>query len=206
MTWAETHGVSVRSVPFSPIGRGRHNRHLQNGPEDVEKAARFWLKECEWEHEYHRRAGLCVGSIFNYGLTLANMSRRCSSGRYLCYVAADGTVFPCTMCAAETLFSPGSVASGSFGELWKSHWEIRDYSWDNFSAACSGCVINDPAFYCASRCPAMSFARHGSYFECGASEFEILSTLRRTELLSQSPIAQEIHRPAVEAETAGTRP
>ena len=197
MAWAEENGVSVRSVPFSPIGRGGRNRHLENGPEDVEKAAQFWLRECEWEHEYHQRAGLCVGVIFNYGLTLANMTRRCSSGRYLCYVAADGTVFPCTMCASESLFSPGSVADRPFADLWRDHWEIRDYSWDNFAPACEGCVISDPSYYCASRCPAMSYARHGSFFSCGASEFEIRSTIRRTELLNASPLAGETALPAV---------
>lgn len=197
MHWAEQNGVSVRSVPFSPIGRGKLRPDLENGPEDVERAARFWITECEWEHAYHRKAGLCVGAIFNYGLSLAYMTRRCSSGRFLGYVAADGTMFPCTMCASEKIFSAGSVHDRPFAEVWRDEWEIRRYSWANFSAACDGCVINNPRYYCASRCPAMSHARHGTYFDCGASEFEILSTIHRTFLLERTETGKGSNLPAV---------
>lgn len=205
MDWAEQNGVSVRSVPFAPIGRGKLHRELENTPGDVEQAAEFWLRECEWEHEYHRQAGLCVGVIFNYGLTLSYMTSRCSSARFLCYVASDGTVFPCTMCAAEELFPAGSVRERSFTEVWRDDWEIRRYSWANFAETCEGCPINDPRYYCSSRCPAMSYARHGTYFACGASEFEILSTIRRTELLEEADprLAPE---PVLAAAPLGTSP
>jgi radical SAM protein with 4Fe4S-binding SPASM domain len=199
MRWAEGHSVSVRSVPFSPIGRGKLRPDLENRPEDVERAAEFWLRECEWEHEYHRKAGLCVGVIFNYGLSLAYMTRRCSSGRYLCYVAADGTMFPCTMCASEMIFAAGSVRERPFAEVWRDHWEIRDYSWKNFEATCDGCVINKPKYYCASRCPATSHARHGTYFGCGASDFEILSTIHRTALLERTETGRSTNLPVVPA-------
>jgi radical SAM protein with 4Fe4S-binding SPASM domain len=195
--WAEENGVSVRSVPFSPIGRGKMRPDLENGPEDVERAGEFWLRECEWEHQYHAMAGLCVGVIFNYGLSLAYMTRRCSSARFLCYVAADGVVYPCTMCASEKIFATTSVCDRSFAEVWRSPWEIRQYSWDNFSDTCKGCVINSPRYYCASRCPAMSHARHGTYFGCGASEFEIRSTVYRTYLLEQSETGKSTNIPAV---------
>lgn len=197
MDWAAEHRVSVRSVPFSPIGRGKFRRDLENVADDVESAAQFWLRECEWEHEYHRQAGLCVGSIFNYGLSLAYMTRRCSSARYLCYIAADGLMFPCTMCASEDLFPGGSVAETPFADVWRAEWSIRNLSWDNFADTCDGCVINDPKYYCASRCPAMSFARNGTYFGCGASEFEILSTIRRTEMLVASETGAGSNLPLV---------
>lgn len=200
--WAQTRGVSVRSVPLSPIGRGRRRRDLENTLDQVEPAARFWLSECEWEHQYHEAAGICVGSIFNYGLSLAYMTRRCSSGRYLCYVAADGTVFPCTMCAAESLFISGNVTARGFAEVWRSTWPIRDRSWDDFKAACEGCPINDEAYYCASRCPAMSYARNGLFDRCGASPFEIASALRRTELLGATATGQSENKPQVSARTS----
>ncbi|RSK39002.1 radical SAM protein [Hymenobacter perfusus] len=190
MQWAELNGVSVRSVPFSPIGRGKLRKDLENGPEDVERAARFWIRECEWEHQYHQAAGLCVGVIFNYGLSLAYMTRRCSSGRFLCYVASDGTVFPCTMCAAENIFSAGNVYNRSFAEVWRGNWDIRAFNWTNFTSTCANCVINDPKYYCASRCPAMSHARHGTFTNCGASEFEIQSTIYRTVLLENSAVGK----------------
>jgi radical SAM protein with 4Fe4S-binding SPASM domain len=197
MDWAEAHQVSVRSVPFSPLGRGKKHRYLENTPEDVETAAQFWLRECEWEHQYHRSAGLCVGSIFNYGLSLGFMTRRCSSGRFLCYVCADGTVYPCTMCAGEKILSPGNIRDNGFINLWRSEWEVRRYNWDNFQEACNGCVINSSKYYCASRCPAMSHARNNHYFGCGASEFEILSTIRRTQLLERTEVGQSSGIPLV---------
>jgi radical SAM protein with 4Fe4S-binding SPASM domain len=188
MRWAETNGVSVRSVPFSALGRGKRHAYLENSTNDVELAAQFWMRECEWEHEYHKKAGLCVGLIFNYGLTLGYMSRRCSSGRFLCYICSDGTVYPCTMCAGEEVLSPGNLRGRRFAEFWRSEWEIRRYSWDNFIETCAGCVINDPRYYCASRCPAMSHARTGEFFRCGASPFEMVSTIARTALLERTEL------------------
>jgi radical SAM protein with 4Fe4S-binding SPASM domain len=198
MSWAEKNGVSVRSVPFSPLGRGKQfAKDLENTVDDVEKSARFWLRECEWEHEYHRRVGLCVGLIFNYGLSLAYMTGRCSSARFLAYVCSDGAVYPCTMCAAEEILSPGSVRGRGFADLWRSEWKIRQFSWDNFKNTCEGCVLNQPEYYCASRCPAMSHARHGTLFDCGASSFEIASTVVRSALLASSPLSATSGRPLV---------
>lgn len=190
MDWAEAHNVSVRSVPFSPLGRGKLHTYLQNTIDDVHEAAEFWIRECKWEHEYHRKAGLCVGVIFNYGLTLAYMSRRCSSGRFLCYICADGTVYPCTMCAGEEILSPGSVRNRDFADFWRGDWKIREYCWDNFRDTCKGCVINDPVYYCSARCPAMSHARNGHLFGCGASDFEKLSAIVRTGLLDKSSVIE----------------
>jgi radical SAM protein with 4Fe4S-binding SPASM domain len=190
MAWAEGHGVSVRSVPFSPLGRGKRFRHLENTTDDVAIAAEFWLRECEWEHEYHRRAGLCVGSIFNYGLSLGFMTGRCSSGRFNCYVCADGTVYPCTMCAGEEILSPGNVHGRSFIDLWRGDWPIRHYSWKNFKDTCNGCIVNDPRYYCSSRCPAMSHARNGHLFGCGSSSFEKLSLITRTAMLERTTVGQ----------------
>lgn len=188
--WAESHGVSVRSVPFSPLGRGKQHRYLENSTDDVPLAAKFWIRECEWEHEYHKKAGLCVGLIFNYGLTLGYMTRRCSSGRFLCYICADGTVFPCTMCAGEEILSPGNLRDRPFPEFWRSEWQIRNFCWDNFKETCKGCVINDPRYYCNSRCPAMSHARNNHLFGCGASPFEKLSVIVRTAMLEESHVGQ----------------
>lgn len=193
--WAKANGTSVRSVPVSPIGRGKRHPELENTVEDVPDAARFWLDECLWEHEYHTHAGLCVGTIFNYGLSLAYMTRRCSSARYLCYVASDGTLFPCTMCAGEDLFANGSVANRHFHEAWHAHWPIRDRCWDDFAEACKGCRINSDEYYCASRCPALSYARHGQFNQCGASEFEIESAIVRTRMLNSTNTGSQSNCP-----------
>ena len=198
IAWARDNDISVRSVPFSPLGRGKQNRAgLENGVEDVHKAARFWLQECEWEHAYHQRVGLCVGSIFNYGLSLAYMTRRCSSGRFLAYICADGTVYPCTMCAGEKVLAAGKIGERTFSQIWRSEWEIRRFSWDNFESACDGCILNKPDYYCASRCPAMSHARHGEYFQCGASDFEIASTVIRTAMLDGTELGKTSGAPLV---------
>ncbi len=44
MDWAESKGVSVRSVPFGPMGRGGRHRYLENTPDDVNAAAEFWMR------------------------------------------------------------------------------------------------------------------------------------------------------------------
>jgi radical SAM protein with 4Fe4S-binding SPASM domain len=196
VSWAKANGVSIRSVPFSPLGRGKTvARELENTADDVRTAARFWLQECEWEHEFHRQTGLCVGVIFNYGLSLAYMTRRCASGRYLCYICSDGTVYPCTMCAGEEILPAGNVREAGFASLWRSPWEIRRYSWDNFAETCRDCPINSPEYYCASRCPSMSHARHGKLFSCGASEFEILSNVVRTAMLNETELGRSTGLP-----------
>lgn len=193
--WGENNGVSVRSVPFSPLGRGKAARErYENVVGDVAAVGQFWLHECQWEHEYHKKVGLCVGVIFNYGLSMAYMTKSCSSGRYLAYIAADGTIFPCTMCAGENILSPGKIAGRGFASIWRGNWEIRNYGWDNFSS-CSTCILSKGDYYCSSRCPAMSYARHGEMFECGASAFETASTVFRTALLESSKLADETGQP-----------
>lgn len=187
ITWAKANGVSIRSVPFSPLGRGKENRaDLEMSGADAFDSADFWMQECEWEHEYHREVGLCVGAIFNYGLSFAFMTNRCSSGRYLAYICADGVVYPCTMCAGEKILSPGSILTMPFSELWQRDWQIRNFSWENFEETCTGCPVHNNDYYCAARCPATSHARHGSYFKCGASAYEIVSTVVRTAKLNQT--------------------
>jgi radical SAM protein with 4Fe4S-binding SPASM domain len=178
--WSKNNGTSVRSVPFTPVGRGGNYPELENSVEDVDRIAKFWQAEKLWEREYHEAVGLCVGKIFDYTETLGYFTRRCSSGRSSCYISADGTVYPCTPCAAESLFSPGSLANQTLEDLWLSHWEIREFSWDNYVETCRGCAISDESYYCTYRCPAFSFARHGTFTSCGASEFQIVSQVVRS--------------------------
>lgn len=188
--WAEANSVSVRSVPFAPIGKRakRNAKQLENVPADVYKAAKFWLQEAIWEHKYHEEVGLCVGVIFNYGLTMSYMTSRCASARYLCYMMADGTMYPCTMCAAEEIFAGGNYHDTNFADLWRSNWEIREMSWNNFKEACEGCPLNNELYYCSSRCPAMSHARNGNFNSCGASDFEKLSLVIRTSMMQSSQL------------------
>jgi radical SAM protein with 4Fe4S-binding SPASM domain len=203
LEWAQENGISVRSVPFTPYGRGRLHSELENTPEDVRKLAECWLKEKELENAFHGKVGLCVGKIFDYGETLGYLTRRCPSGRYLCYIASDGTVYPCTSCAGVNILSPGSVKGRSFSSVWRSEWEIRGYSWDNFKSTCEGCPINNSEYYCSSRCPAFSYARHRQYFACGASDFQIQSTIVRTAMLRGSKLA-EYERPVRSNATANS--
>lgn len=197
--WAKANGVSIRSVPFSPLGRGKVNKkELELTGLEAFNAADFWVRECEWEHEYHKEVGLCVGAIFNYGLSLAYMTNRCSSGRFLAYVCADGVVYPCTMCAGEKILSPGSVRHKKFSLLWNDVWEIRSFNWERFEDTCKGCPIHHEDYYCAARCPATSHARHKTYFGCGASEFEMVSTVVRTSKLKQTESGRSSGIPIVD--------
>jgi len=90
------------------------------------------------------------------------------------------------MCAGEKILSSGNVRGRSFAEFWRSDWEIRKFSWDNFEKTCEGCVVNDPKFHCSSRCPALSHARNNRYIGCGASDFEKLTLIMRTALVERS--------------------
>ncbi len=101
--------ISLRSVPFVPMGRGKLYTELQNQVGDVEKAARFWVTEEKWERIKDRELGLCSGKVFNFLITMVYTMRRCMSGRGVCYVTSDGTVFPCSNCSGGKILAGGNL-------------------------------------------------------------------------------------------------
>lgn len=183
VNFARDNNISLRSVPFIPMGRGQLHRDLQNQLGDVELAAKFWLAEELWEREKDQTLGLCCGKIFNFLITMVYATRRCMSGRGLCYVDSAGEVYPCSNCSGGKILSGGSLQLGDFAELWNSEsWGIRDITWDNFRETCEGCPINDDHFFCSGRCPGSSFSMNGTLYGCGVSEFQARSIQRREEL------------------------
>lgn len=183
ITWAIDNDISLRSVPFVPMGRGALYRQMINSSADVELAARFWLQEEAWERVRDQRLGLCTGKVYNFLMTMVFATRRCMSGRGLCYVDSSGDVYPCTTCSGARVLCGGNVQMSSFTRIWRDeHWDIRDMTWANFRATCEGCPIDDDKYFCTGRCPGSSSVHNGTYDGCGMTEFLIESVQRREEL------------------------
>ncbi|MCW5803561.1 MAG: radical SAM protein [Deltaproteobacteria bacterium] len=188
--WAIDHDVSLRSVPFVPSGRGAHHRTLINTAADVELAARFWLDEEMWERVRDPKLGLCTGKVFNFLLTMVFATRRCMSGRGLCYITSAGDVYPCTTCSGAKVLCGGNVQMRSFADVWESPWEIRGLTWKNFEKTCEGCPINDEKYFCTGRCPGSSSVHGGRLDGCGMTPFLIKSVLRRETLFRENVRAE----------------
>jgi len=182
INWAIDNDISLRSVPFVPMGRGALYREMLNTTADVELAARFWLAEEAWERVRDQKLGLCTGKIFNFLLTMVYASRRCMSGRGLCYVDSSGDVYPCTTCSGGRVLCGGNIQMDSFERIWNGDWAIRKITWKNFEKACEGCPINEDHYFCTGRCPGSSSIHNQSLDGCGMTAFQIQSVLRREEL------------------------
>jgi radical SAM protein with 4Fe4S-binding SPASM domain len=187
INFAIDNNLSLRSVPFVPMGRGKLYRELQNRVGDIEKAAQFWLAEEKWERIKDRELGLCSGKVFNFLITMVYTMKRCMSGRGLCYITSDGTVFPCSNCSGSKILPGGNLLEKSFADIWNDdNWPIRSITWSNFlEKNCQGCSINSDEYFCTGRCPGSSYALNGVIDGCGVSEFQKESILRREELFRQ---------------------
>ncbi|MFD3504219.1 radical SAM protein [Streptomyces sp. NPDC058678] len=191
VNWAIDNDVSLRSVPFVPMGRGALYRELANTTADVDLAAEFWIAEEQWERIKDRSLGLCSGKVFNFLLTMVFATRRCMSGRGLAYVNSGGDVFPCSTCSGNKVLGAGNVMMRSFKDIWDSEdWEIRQITWDNFTGTCQGCPINEDKYFCTSRCPGNSSVYNNTFDGCGATEFQRRSVLRREELFRERVMAE----------------
>jgi len=181
-----TNDVSLRSVPFVPMGRGTLYRELAHTTADVDLAAEFWIAEERWERVKDKTLGLCAGKVFNFLLTMVFATKRCMSGRGLSYINSGGDVFPCSTCSGNNVLCAGNIMVDSFKDIWNGpDWEIRQITWDSFKETCQGCPINEERYFCASRCPSQSSVYNNTYTGCGATEFQRLSVLRREELFRE---------------------
>jgi radical SAM protein with 4Fe4S-binding SPASM domain len=199
--WAADNDVSLRSVPFVPMGRGRLYRELMNTTADVENAAQFWIAEEKWERVKDRTLGLCSGKVFNFLLTMVYATGRCMSGRGVCYVNSDGEVYPCTTCSGAQTLAAGNIQTSSFADIWHGEWEIRQLTWRDYESTCDGCPLNEEHYFCTGRCPGSSTVLNGTPIGCGATEFQRRSVLRREELF-RNDVSQE---PRVPVSAAGQR-
>lgn len=191
--WARDNDISLRSVPFVPMGRGNLYRELLNTTADVELAARFWLAEDQWERVKDETLGLCTGKVFNFLLTMVFATRRCMSGRGICYVDSGGDVYPCTTCSGGKTMAGGNIQMSPFRAIWEDeHWEIRQITWKNFEATCDGCPINDESYFCTGRCPGSSWVHNGTHDGCGMTEFLRRSVHRREELFRETELEPKV--------------
>ncbi len=207
--WAIDNDISLRSVPFVPMGRGMLYREMLNTTADVESAARFWLAEEQWELVRDQRLGLCTGKVFNFLLTMVYASRRCMSGRGLCYVDSSGDVYPCTTCSGARVLCGGNVQMNSFAEVWHGDWDIRRLTWKDFEPVCQGCPINEDKYFCTGRCPGSSSVHHHTVNKCGMTTFQIESVLRREALFRDSirpePRVEVVPSVRLKSEMSGER-
>jgi radical SAM protein with 4Fe4S-binding SPASM domain len=188
ITFAMDNNVSIRSVPFSPMGRGKFYKELQNRIDDIEKAAQFWITEEKWGRIKDQELGLCSGKVFAFLFTMVYSMQRCMSGRGLCYITSDGTVYPCSNCSSSALFPGGNLLEKSMADIWNDDsWPIRGVTWKSYlKDVCEGCALNDDTkFFCTGRCPGSSMALNGEVIGCGVSDFQRHSILRREELFRE---------------------
>lgn len=186
INWAVDNDVSLRSVPFVPMGRGALYQELANTTADVDLAAEFWIAEEQWERVKDQSLGLCSGKVFNFLLTMVFATRRCMSGRGLAYINSGGDVFPCSTCSGNNVLCAGNIMVDSFKDIWAGpDWEIRQITWDSFKETCRGCPVNDDKYFCTSRCPSQSSVYNNTFTGCGATEFQCRSVLRREELFRE---------------------
>src|SRR5579859_102844 len=214
ITWAVDHDISLRSVPFVPMGRGARYRELANTTADVDLAAEFWIAEEQWERVKDKTLGLCAGKVLNFLLTMVFATRRCMSGRGLAYIESGGDVYPCTTCSGNKVLRAGNVMADSFKDIWNADWDIRQITWDNFKETCKGCPINDDKYYCSSRCPSQSSVYNGRniFTGWGSTEFQRRSVLRREELFRERvmeeplvPVGDGIPHPDRASHAEGSR-
>ncbi|RLV04346.1 radical SAM protein [Streptomyces griseocarneus] len=199
--WARDNDVSLRSVPFIPMGRGALHQDIASTLHDVERTAQFWIEEEAWCREKDRTLGLCAGKVLDFLYTMVFASRRCMSGRGVCYVNSAGDVFPCSTCAGNKVLCGGNVQTSPFADVWDNpDWLVRKITWDNFRATCEGCPINDDKYFCTGRCPSQSSILNGTFDGCGTSEFQRRSILRREELFRMRIMTE----PRVELRRPGT--
>jgi radical SAM protein with 4Fe4S-binding SPASM domain len=199
LNWARDNDISLRSVPFIPMGRGALHRDLASTVHDVENTARFWIEEEEWARQKDETLGLCAGKVLDFLYTMVFATRRCMSGRGVCYISSSGDVFPCSTCAGNKVLAGGNVQMTPFAEIWNDDdWLIRKITWDNYKDTCSGCPINDDKYFCTGRCPSQSSILNGSYDGCGTTEFQRQSIIRREELFRERIMSEplvELRRP-----------
>lgn len=190
INWAIDHEVSLRSVPFVPMGRGALFRELMNTTADVELAAQFWIAEEKWERVKDQQLGLCSGKIFNFLLTMVFAMRRCMSGRGVCYVNSAGDVFPCSTCSGRKVLCAGNVQLEPFARIWEGDWEIRQLTWKDFEKTCEGCSISADRYFCTGRCPGSSSVLNDTLDGCGTTSFQRQSILMRETLFREQVRAE----------------
>lgn len=206
INFAIDNDISLRSVPFVPMGRGKLYKELQNQVGDIEKAAQFWLAEEKWERIKDQQLGLCTGKVFNFLVTMVYSLKRCMSGRGLVYITSDGVVYPCSNCSASKILSGGNVHERSFADIWADNsWPIRGITWHTFlEKTCVDCPINDDSYFCTGRCPSSAYALTGALDGCGVSDFQRESIMRREELFREIFYEEpRIYNEEVKAESLG---
>jgi radical SAM protein with 4Fe4S-binding SPASM domain len=132
--------------------------------------------------------GLCVIKFLDQCYFLARAIRKEFCGIAMAYVLSDGSVYPCSYCAAVHRFLAGNLRQETFADIWENSFQdIRGIGYDDFKG-CATCELAGHDYFCTSRCPVMSEILTGDPFECGATPYVKASLKSRRRLLQESGV------------------
>ena len=182
------HGFYFGKTPFTPIGRGRHFRHLLPTPEKAVSAVALEKKDDAHERRMMSETGLTFTKFFQQCYKLSAAIRQEFCGISLVYVQSDGEVFPCTTCSSAQKYGAGNIRDRSFAEIWNHGFDaIRSIGFDDFKS-CSSCDLSASPYFCTSRCPVTSEVYTGDPLACGSTPFlqESLRLAMKDEIAAPS--------------------
>ena len=190
--WCIKNDINYGTASFSPLGRGRQFPELEMKEDMSEKAAEMYLKETINEEKYYAAAGAIIGKLLDLCYRIVNWSKRCKGSRCLMYIAANGDVFPCSLCASTSSYLMGNIRERDLREIWQEgNHEFRKITWKDFSS-CKSCRIDAQGIFCSLRCPVLSAEYNGDPLVCGATPFFKKSLLLRTEKFLEHNLIKSI--------------
>ncbi|GAB4513321.1 MAG: hypothetical protein Tsb0019_10550 [Roseibium sp.] len=164
-------GFYFGKTPFTPIGRGRHFRHLLPTPDKAASAVALEKKDDAHERRMMSETGLTFTKFFQQCYKLSAAIRQEFCGISLVYIQSDGEVFPCTTCASAGKYAAGNLREQTFAEIWENGFgAIRAIGFDDFKS-CGSCDLSASPYFCTSRCPVTSEVYTGDPLACGSTPF-----------------------------------
>ncbi|MBA2747456.1 MAG: radical SAM protein [Tatlockia sp.] len=186
--YAREHRFFFGGAPFSPIGRGKSFPQYTPTEKIAERSARLYIQDYLHDDEMMAETGLCVAKFLYESYKLSFAMRREFCGISLAYILADGSVYPCSVCASTYKYQAGNLRENSFREIWENGFgKIRSITFDDFKG-CANCELSAPEYFCSSRCPVMSEVYTGDPTQCGSNDFLKATLKKRTELLKEMKI------------------